>query len=64
MELLINEIQELMLTDEDNRERQSEKLISVYESASFEQKIQIDKCFICLCGYSLETLIEKRKDDD
>jgi hypothetical protein len=64
MKQLIDEIEELIQTDEYNKDKQSQLLISIYESASLEKRIEIDRCFICLCGKSLETLIEKRKIEE
>lgn len=54
METLIEKIQQLMLSD---TEDQSERLKSLYESCVANEKEAIDQAFICLCGYSLKTIL-------
>jgi hypothetical protein len=55
---LIDRIQEEMLSDDEDREKQSFYLKEAYENASEEAKKAIDWCFIALCGWSLKTLLE------
>lgn len=55
---LIDHIQEEMLADDEDREKQSEYLKEAYEDASEKEKKSIDRCFIALCGWSLKTLLE------
>ena len=59
-ETLIDLVQEAMLSDDEDRSKQSDILRRTYEGASLEAKNQIDKCFICLCGWSLETLLNRQ----
>ena len=59
---LIDSIQEEMLSDDDNRERQSDYLKEAYEDASENEKKAIDRCFTALCGWSLKTLLEWQKE--
>ena len=57
---LINKIEDLMSTDDVNRNNQSKRLIAEYKSATEEEKKKVDDIFICLCGYSIKTLISKK----
>ena len=59
MNTLIDKIQDALLSDDDDREEQSEYLTEAYKAASQESKEAIDKCFIALCGWSLKSLIEQ-----
>ena len=54
---LIDRVQDAMLTDDEDREEQSEILKSIYEEQKPDVKNKIDEIFICLCGWSLETLL-------
>lgn len=54
---LIEGIEKLMSSDSENREKQSEQLESLYEIATATQKKAIDNALICICGYSLNTII-------
>jgi hypothetical protein len=57
---LIDRIEELILSDDEYpRDDQSDRLIDEYEKASPESKEVIDNIFICLCGYSLKSIIEQ-----
>jgi len=58
MSTLIDRIQEEMLSDDEDREEQSEWLEEYYNQSSKEEKDRIDLCFIALCGWSLETLLK------
>ncbi len=58
-ETLIDHVQEAMLSDDEDRSKQSEILRRTYEEASQEAKEKIDECFICLCGWSLQTLLNR-----
>ena len=55
---LIDRVQEAMLSDDADREKQSELLIFLYEEASPDAKNKVDEIFICLCGWSLQTLLK------
>ena len=55
---LIDRVQEEMLADDEDREKQSDYLKEAYEDASENEKKAIDRCFIALCGWSLKTLLE------
>jgi hypothetical protein len=56
---LIDTIQEEMLSDDEDREKQSEYLERCYSESSEAEKKRIDDCFISLCGWSLETLLKR-----
>lgn len=51
---LIEKILQLILSD---HEDQSDRLQSLYESCVANEKEVIDQAFICLCGYSLKTIL-------
>jgi len=58
---------EAMHTDEEDWRRQSARLLWDYVEATPAQREAVDNAFICLCGWSLETLIERtlpRLDND
>lgn len=52
---LIETIFEEMLSDMEDSDKQSEYLIDIYQNS--QHQLEIDACFICLCGYSLSSLI-------
>ena len=53
---IIENIFALMQNDDDSL-RQAEQLESLYEIATETQKKAIDNALICICGYSLDTII-------
>ena len=53
---IIEDIFSLMQNDDDSL-RQSEQLEALYEISTDTQKKAIDNAFICICGYSLDTII-------
>ena len=55
MELILDE----MLTDDENTDKQSSILESLYDNADDTGKALIDRTLICLCGWSLKTLRER-----
>ena len=59
MPTLIDKIQEEMLSDDEDREEQSEYLERCYNESSEAEKKRIDDCFIALCGWSLKTLLKQ-----
>jgi hypothetical protein len=64
---LIERIHNEMTTDDDNLARQSERLTDAYEFADPAGKALLNTAFICLCGWSLETLLKRQAeagDDD
>jgi len=54
---IIEGIETLMANDGEDAEKQSEILESLYEIATDTQKKAIDNALICICGYSLDTMI-------
>jgi hypothetical protein len=54
---LIDHIEDLMASDDVDREQQSDYLRSVYENADPQGRDALDSAFIALCGYSLTTLL-------
>lgn len=54
---LIETIFDLMGYDEEDQTKQSEQLEALYEVCTDTQKKAIDNAMICLCGYSLDTII-------
>lgn len=47
----------LMSQDNEDPFKQSEQLEALYEIATASQKKAIDNTLICICGYSLDTII-------
>lgn len=58
-ENLIELVTREMAGDFDNMDKQSQLLIDVYAEASKEAKAELDKAFVCLCGWELQTLIAR-----
>jgi len=52
----------LMSNDNEDQFKQSEQLESLYEIATKTQKKAIDNALICICGYSLDTIINSPED--
>lgn len=58
---LIERIFNEMATDDEDTDRQSERMIADFEAADTDTRIAIDNMFVSLCGWSLTSLIEKAK---
>lgn len=56
---LIDRVQDEMESDDEDRQKQSAILLSVYDGADEKTKATIDEVFICLCGWSLKTLLNR-----
>ena len=54
---IIETIFGLMGNDDEDPQKQSEILEALYEVCTDTQKKAIDNAFICICGYSLDTII-------
>lgn len=54
---LIERITDLILSDDENTDKQSDILTRTYDDANAEKKTAIDNALICICGYSLKTLL-------
>jgi len=63
MKNLIELITNSILTDEDDIQEQSEIATEIYLSSTPEEKEQIDKMFIAICGWSIKTLLDKVKEE-
>ena len=46
-----------MENDGEDQNKQSDQLESLYNICTSSQKKAIDNAFICICGYSLDTII-------
>lgn len=55
---LIDRIADLMLTDDEDRDKQSENIKRTWEASTVKERDRIDDIMISLCGYSLTTLLE------
>lgn len=56
---IISRIQELIASDDCD---QSERLEREYTEATKEEKDAIDNAFICVCGYSLASVIKQEAE--
>lgn len=54
---IIEGIHHLISNDDEDPQKQSESLEALYEISTETQKKAIDNAFICVCGYSLDTII-------
>lgn len=59
---LIDQIEMEVLNDDGNLEDQSLRLLAEYNAASEAEKAKIDNVLICICGYSMNSLLEKLRD--
>ena len=59
---LIETVLELMQSDDENTDKQSRILTSIYNCQDSLGQQTLDSAFIALCGYSLDTLINHRED--
>ena len=55
LEIILQE----MMSDDENTEDQSQRLHGIYHNADKGEREVLDKAFICVCGWSLDTLIGK-----
>jgi hypothetical protein len=53
---LVAHISKAFFSDDDD---QSEMLADIYRSANEAEKVVLDNAFVCLCGWSLKTLMSK-----
>ena len=56
---LIERITDLILSDDENTDKQSDILARTYDDANAGQKTAIDNALICICGYSLKTMLDE-----
>lgn len=55
---VIDKVEREMQTDDADRDKQSDILVSIYKESNPDAKNRIDEIFICLCGWSLQTLLD------
>lgn len=53
---LVAHVSKAIFSDDDD---QSDMLADIYLQAEEAEKAVLDKAFICLCGWSLKTMMEK-----
>ena len=61
---IIEGIHHLMNNDDEDPIKQSEQLEALYEISTDTQKKAIDNALICICGYSLDTIINNPESVD
>ena len=61
-ENLVEKITRLIMSDDANTEKESNRIIKTYQNANDTQKALIDDVIISLCGYSLATLTSEECD--
>ena len=63
---LIEVIYEAMTSDTDGNERQSARLKCLYNEAGPVGKWHINEAMMCICGWTMDTLIEEtmKKEDE
>ena len=62
MDNLIEGISTLLQNDDEDPQKQSDQLEALYEICTNSQKKAIDNALICICGYSLNTIINKPEE--
>lgn len=61
---LIERIFEAMSEDDGNSTKYSDHLKKLYEKQNEKGKKIIDEALTCICGWSLETLLENEENED
>jgi len=61
---LIEGIHYLMSNDSEDPQKQSDQLEALYDISTYIQKKAIDNAMICICGYSLDTIINNPESID
>jgi len=64
MDNLIEGIFTLMSKDNEDQTKQSDQLEALYEISTDTQKKAINNALICICGYSLDTIINNPQSID
>ena len=59
---LIDRIEEAMLSDDEDRAKQSSLLLDTYQNASPQVQAVINECLIYICGWSIESLLQQVRD--
>jgi hypothetical protein len=54
---IIDDIETWMMSDTEDREDQSARLVDDYKQSNNAERRAVDRALVCICGYSLETLI-------
>ena len=57
----IQEIFDAMESDDANRAKQSNRLERLYRDSNARERMVLDAALICICGYSLDTMIKEGK---
>jgi hypothetical protein len=52
-----------MASDTERSDKQSELLVEAYHRATPEAQAVVDEIFICLCGWSLDSILAGRDDN-
>jgi len=55
---LIDSIADLMVNDDEDREKQSTLLLARWAGTTAAERQLVDDLMVCVCGYSLSRLIE------
>jgi len=63
-ETILGRVLHAMQTDDEDPSKQSRKLRALYEEADEAGKKLLDDALICLCGWSLATLIQRTDDGE
>ena len=58
---LIELVYSEMTTDTDGDSRQAERLVRLYAEAGDIGKWHLDEAMMCLCGWTMKTLIQRQK---
>ena len=56
---IVGQIMEEMMSDDEN---DTERLLFAYENATEEERAIMDYVLVCLCGYTMNTIIEHAKE--
>ena len=60
---VIDRIEKWMFFDSEDRKKQSELLLAIYHEATPNEQAKINECFICICGYSMDSLLAQAAQD-
>lgn len=60
MENLIEKIESFMLSDDNDRDKNSDRIKTAFENSDKETQEVIDGIFMSLCGWKLSTIINEK----
>ena len=64
IELNCDVVNQIQIEMESDTENESYKLLTAYQRANEDERALMDYILVCLCGYTMNTIIEHAKDTE